>query len=654
MNDRPVLASLVLGALLVACGPLACVPGLLPTQPNPAESGPEKLQRFKSSDDLVKYWRTEATRSLRGGFFRGFAETLAGGPQAAPAANDAATGGEAGAGGPAFSGTNLQEADVDESDVLKTDGAHCYIARGSTIRIVRVADPGDMTEVGRVELERPVHEMYLRGDRLLVLSQQAAPYCPVGAAVPLADAVLWPPYYPSAMLTLYEVSVADPANPVVGATVELDGTLVSSRLTHGRLILVLAIRPELPSDLQELAALTIEQVLPDMRVDGETRDLVPWTEWLHPTRPGGYETTAVVTLNADDLSETVASAAVMAGASTIYASGESLYVTDAAYDAQGDVRQTTAIHKFTFDENGAPLYTASGTVPGRLLNQFSLGEHAGYLRVATHVWPNAAAFGEPAGVVFDRGDSAASPGGAAQDIEPAAVPSNAVFVLGEEQGALTVVGEITGIAPNEQLFAARFLGDRGFLVTFRVIDPLFALDLSDPANPVVRGELKIPGVSDYLHPWGERYLIGVGRTFDGGANVQLSLFDVGDLDQPQVVEQITIGAGSWSWSEVSQTHKAFAFLPDQDLLAIPVHAQGLGSPFGGEFGSPFESQRVVAYRVSGGGLEPIGSLAPPAGPPGFWLRPMFIGDRLFAITTRGLSAAPLDALGSAERVELAD
>src|SRR5690606_36809168 len=113
----------------------------------------------------------------------------------------------------------------------------------------------------------------------------------------------------------------DPAKPVVGATVELDGTLVSSRLTHGRLILVLAIRPELPSDLQELAALTIEQVLPDMRVDGETRDLVPWTEWLHPTRTGGYDTTAVVTLNADDLSETVASAAVMAGASTIFASG---------------------------------------------------------------------------------------------------------------------------------------------------------------------------------------------------------------------------------------------------------------------------------------------------------------------------------------------
>jgi uncharacterized secreted protein with C-terminal beta-propeller domain len=156
-------------------------------------------------------------------------------------------------------------------------------------------------------------------------------------------------------------------------------------------------------------------------------------------------------------------------------------------------------------------------------------------------------------------------------------PDNAVFVLGESNGALDILGSVANFGTNEQIYAVRFLGDHGFVVTFRQIDPLFVLDLSDPQAPRLVGELEMPGYSEYLHPLGENHLMGVGRTTDESEwgrtsvkGIQLSLFDVSDWTNPQVVQQLSLG--SWgSYSEISTTHKAFtihrARRPDVDRAA---------------------------------------------------------------------------------------
>jgi uncharacterized secreted protein with C-terminal beta-propeller domain len=366
--------------------------------------------------------------------------------------------------------------------------------------------------------------------------------------------------------------------------------------------------------------------------------------------PDGYYTTAVVTLDAAAIQDVLASVAVLANASTIYASTEAVYVTDADYTPSNAFREKTAIHKFRFDENGAARYVASGQVPGRLLNQFSLGEHESYLRVATHVtaWTDFP--------VLAPDDVASS------EVARTEQPYNGVYVLGESASKLEVVGAVDGLAPGESIYAARFLGPRGFLVTFRQIDPLFALDLSDPAHPAVVGELKIPGYSDYLHPLGENHLIGVGRSTARVADdrivrdaLQLSLFDVSNLAHPRAVQQLTIG-GSYSYSEASYTHKAFVLYEHagRTLLAIPTVLQQDSYPFGLEF------EGVLCFQVDpAAGFAELGRLESvrPADDALYnwsgWQRPAFIGADVYAVSAAGVRTANLADFGTTHGLALA-
>src|SRR5690606_5418097 len=137
--------------------------------------------------------------------------------------------------------------------------------------------------------------------------------------------------------------------------------------------------------------------------------------------------------------------------------------------------------------------------------------------------------------------------------------SNNVYILGQDGGELNVVGRLENIAPGEQLFAVRFMGNRGYVVTFQQIDPLFALDLSNPAHPQLVGELEMPGFSTYLHPVGENYLIGIGRDADLTGRVQgvqVSLFDVTNLAQPRLIERFVIDTGGYAFSEATYEHHA--------------------------------------------------------------------------------------------------
>ncbi|MBU0639081.1 MAG: beta-propeller domain-containing protein [Planctomycetes bacterium] len=659
------LAVLALPLLLAGC---PWFPGLI----DPPPLADPELKAFASQAEFMDYFRQEAEARLN---YRG-----GGGWGALPlAVGEADTAGQGAANGDddasSYSTTNIQEAGVDEGDILKSDGAHFYIAKGTSLRIVQAAPSAALAEVGALALDEQIAELYLYDGKLIVLARAYSEVYWGRQGMP--EIAMYPPYYPAVGTVVYEVDISDPAAPTIAKRIELDGMLVESRLTNQRLILVLTIVPELPPspDWFALAQMTVGQVLPMMRSGGAEQFAVAWDECLYPADPDGYYMTAVVTLDADDVESKLASVGVMAEAGTIYASTEALYLTDTDYDyLRGWSRERTAIHKLGFDDQGVARYVASGAVAGRLLNQFSLGEYEGYLRVGAHVtefsdWWVGVGIGTAS--VGDEPDAPPPGDGGGDDADDRSQarqpgqPYNAVYVLGEGADGLEIVGALEDLAPGERIYAARFLGPRGFLVTFRQIDPLFALDLSDPTNPQNVGELKIPGYSDYLHPVGETHLIGVGRstmTTPWGGMVpdalQLSLFDVTDLANPSLVQQIEVG-GVGSFSEVSQTHKAFTFLADENLLALPAALTPESTGYG-EWAPP-EFDGVLCYRVDpASGFTALGQVAAVTDEQepwyyyGSWRRAAFINDVLYAISADGVRAASLSDFTDTTAVTLAE
>jgi uncharacterized secreted protein with C-terminal beta-propeller domain len=272
----------------------------------------------------------------------------------------------------------------------------------------------------------------------------------------------------------------------------------------------------------------------------------------HPDQFSGFSTLAVLAIDLDGGLDDFVTTGLLAQGETVYASPQALYVAtqrwiDPPQDGTApEVIQgiTTEIHKFATD-GLLTGYRASGSVPGYLLSQWAMSEHEGHLRVA----------------------STTAPGwwGAEQASE------SMVTVLAERAGNLAFVGMVDGLGEGEQIYAVRFIDDVGYVVTFRQTDPLYTIDLSDPANPRVRGELKILGYSAYLHPLGDGLLLGIGQdaTEQGRTlGTQISVFDVSDLGDPQRLFQRTLED---SGSDVEYDHRAFLHWPETGLTVIPVN-----------------------------------------------------------------------------------
>ncbi len=292
--------------------------------------------------------------------------------------------------------------------------------------------------------------------------------------------------------------------------------------------------------------------------------------------------------------------------------------------------QKTVIHRISIS-NGAIDYKAHGEVPGSVLNQFSMDESNGYFRIATTTRSSFIEVAIPGNVGMAETTVArtASAGAVSQNaspmsgqaveptvakpVEPPAANqptmSNNVYVL---DMSLNTVGKLENIAPDESIYAARFMGNRAYLVTFKSIDPLFVIDLSDPASPKILGQLKIPGFSDYLHPYDETHIIGVGKEVNESVDadkvhspnavyytavggVKLSLFDVSDVSNPKEIAKVAIGDRGTD-SEALRDHKAFLFNRDKGLLVIPIMLyQKSLEPF---FYGGYEWQGAYVFNVS--------------------------------------------------------
>jgi uncharacterized secreted protein with C-terminal beta-propeller domain len=451
------------------------------------------------------------------------------------------------------SSTNVQETGVDEADVVETDGRYLYTLADGKLAIVDLEDPANPRLLSKTSLGGDFEELYLMGDRVALVRR----------------GFTWSE--PNAALLVLDVT--NRAQPVVQERTEIDGHIVDSRAV-GHRIHIAAVGLDLPEvevlpldetnyrraeTLDEYVARVrstlINSALPNFRTYGADGALLReglLTELTDIHKPVDAIDGGLLSLATFDVADGAAgpddSVGVFAGnAAEVYMSGSSMYVlrNDATH---------TAIFKFTVDEHGAPTLAATGRVNGVLLNQFSADEHDGRLRIAT-----------------TRTETEWWSGGGQRQLRQ----YNNLYVLEQHGAELTVVGRLENLAPTETIKSVRFLEDRAYVVTFRVVDPLFVIDLTDPTLPTVEGSLKIPGFSDYLHPIGEDYVIGIGRDaseITGALGLpQVSLFYVGDGGEPVLVDQMSMEGADWAHSEAWSDHHAVAFFADAGLLTLPIN-----------------------------------------------------------------------------------
>lgn len=613
---RRALALAPLAAVLVLAG--------CSTDPNYA------LQTYGSCDELEQAIRDQATREIDWRFAWRWPWQSGGGiPIGASAPDMAEAGGSANVAVPrSYSDTNVQVEGIDEPDLVETDGTFIYAIAADHLVVSRAWPAAEAAELARLPLEGlPVGMMLLRDEALVtvITNLYSGRPTPESATVNQLERQ-------SAKVTL--VDVTDPAQPTVLRELYVEGTAQDARIVEGRLYLAtytgLAPRALLnASDEREakriLADTPLESWMPRrldsvLGADGWTTtesEAVACDAVYGSERRSGNSMVTVSTLDLADPTGPVTGTSILGSVAAVYANAGSFYVASNE-TADGpwatiDPILESVVHRFDITgAPAAPAYVASGKVPGSVQDQFAMDEKDGLLRVATYEWNDA------------------------ED-------STAVYVLEPQGHDLTSIGALEGIAPNESLYAVRFIGDVGYVVTFRQIDPLFTIDLSDPTAPRLRGALEIPGFSNYLHPLGDGRLLAIGQGgTEGGwtSGVKISIFDVSDLDAPQVESELVLEDSGWS--EAQLDHHAFNYFADQQVLVVPMAEQSSG-----------RSRMSVVHVVPGEPLSEVGRLSqdPVLAATGSeegdaaWCaefrRSVIIDDVLYAVSNAGLTVAPV-------------
>ncbi|MYF43406.1 MAG: hypothetical protein F4216_08950 [Acidimicrobiaceae bacterium] len=524
------------------------------------------LVRFDDCDTLLDHLHTEYSARVgpwgfdQGGWFgpvgaRLESDDMAVAEEAMAAAEPAAPS-AAPVEGVDFSGTNVQEAGVDEADIVKTDGNRIFTLSSGQLVVV---DAASRRAVGSVAVaDGWGRELFIDGDGLLLITRSHSESGDGSETV------------------LQRIDVSGDA-PRIIETLNVQGNYISARSVGGTARVIMRYDPQWnfpfvfpqndsAEDVAEAAnrAAVLNSTLDDWlphytfgSADSSTGSLmVPCDDVHAPSVFSGFGVTTVISVPISGDFDPSSSTAVMAPGDTVYASTGSLYVATTRWldpdefggeedwdeDAWRETWQErrTSVHRFDISGDAA-AYASSGEVLGVIRNQFSLSEHNGYLRVVTTV-------GDPWGEESE----------------------SHVRVLSTDGDVLMEVGSVGDIGRGENVQSVRFVGDIGYVVTFRQIDPFYTIDLSDPTDPRILGELKIPGFSSYLHPISDTLVLGVGSDADEEGRVtgaKVSLFDVSDLTEPLEVAVWTAPDG---WNDIGWDHRAFLWWAPEELAVMPV------------------------------------------------------------------------------------
>ncbi len=671
------------------------------------------LQPFTACDDVLAYLRKEATERVtayglggggmypmgaRGEATRGTTMAATAGPVPASGsfrAEDTTarsslgdSSASAANGSPTFSTTNTVEAGIDEGDTVKTDGTHLYVLAQGQLHILAAVDGGAQKR-GTLRLPGYPSQLLKVGNTLLVAGQPEVMTTETQPGVsdrmsstPVGGGPAWDgPVWGGLQQALWQVDVSDPTKPVLVRQLILDGSIIGLRLTGEVARVVLQSPPQdlafvspngpsseeraLEANRQVIAESEIDDWLGGYRLlDGEGKAisegrLAECSAVARPAQFHGFSTTTVLSIDLTRGLSEPNGAAVLADGQQIYASAKHLYVAIGAWQDpmiflgdsivpsnQDDA--TTTIHRFSYDGNAAD-YTATGEVTGSLLNDFSMSEHDGVLRVAT---------------------TAGTPWGATEESE------SFVTTLAATGQDLAQVGRVGGLGKGERIYAVRFIGTNGYVVTFRQTDPLYVLDLADPAQPKVTGELKINGYSAYLHPLSDGRLLGVGQDASDQGRVtgaQVSIFDVSDPAAPTRSSVYTTGSGQLN---AEYDYKAFLYWQPEELVLLPATTYGEnGSFFNGVIGLNTAGGLSERGRIDGSAgitgapnCAPLTTQDPTAtagnapgfsGPPcGFVdygmpiTRTVVIGDTIYSVSEFSVIASAITTFALQGRVDL--
>jgi inhibitor of cysteine peptidase len=523
-----------------------------------------KLNTFQSYDELLEFLHKRYETGVNQGRYYDSLNLMFSKSESGASGDGATQGGGA---PPSYSTTNVQVAGVDEPDIVKTDGSYLYVVANQTVYILRAYPVFGAAILSQIRITNvTINNIFIRGDRLVVFGDSGGfygyPLFEDGVKGGISRPGMGWGGVSQTVINVYDLG--ERTNPSLIKEIRIDGGYFDARLIDE---FVYVVATEYTYNIYyALDEKNFTLNIPQIHIDNVSNNISAGDIYYVDVPELSDTMTHVISLNLDT-NDIVEKSFMLGSSQTMYVSKNNIFLASLHYpyypllyrteegSSSVNDQETTILHKISIN-TGNVTYTAQGEVPGHILNQFSMDEHNGFFRIATTSGNN-----------WMEGSQS----------------SNNIYILDE---TLKQVSQIENIAPGESIYAARFLGDRAYLVTFVQVDPLFTVDLSDPYNPRILGELKIPGYSEYLHPYDETHIIGIGKEVDPtidqdkvhtpGAiyytailGLKIALFDVSDFENPKEIAKVVIGDRGTD-SPALYDHKAFLFDREKELLVIPV------------------------------------------------------------------------------------
>ncbi len=512
-----------------------------------------------------------------------------------------------------YSKTNTQVENVDEADIVKTDGEYIYYIENSKVYIIKADTLKTISEIEIKEKKEQFtpNEIYINKDKLIILgnSSEYEENKTITETIGIVRDYVSVKSNSMAKAIVYDISKKEEPKRV--REVGLDGYYQNSRMIGENIYFISSKRSYYYDGCKD------DEILPLLRDTAsnyqEKRIECTDIAYFKESESNAYMLVAGFNINNNE----EANIESFFGANDdVYASEKNLYIAQTNYNYGNYELSTTTIYKFNLNNSQISL-KCKGEIKGNLNNQFSMDEYDGNLRVATT-------------------------NGYDEESE------NQLYILDEN---LKEIGKIENLAKGEKIYSVRFIGKIGYIVTFKQIDPLFVIDLSNPTAPVVKGELKIPGYSSYMHPYDETHIIGIGyNTKSNGygrvtnANMKMSMFDVSDLENPKEMFNINIGE-KYASSEITYNHKCLFYNKDKNLIGFPVTYR--------EYDAKNDKNSFTIFKIDlEKGFEKYGEIAQKIDYRTNVNRSIYIGEKLYTLSETKIVAYDLNTLEKIEELEL--